>query len=230
MLYYYDIYGMIFMIPFLIFAMICSFNVDRTFKKYSSIRNARGLTGAQAAQQLLQQNGVYDVTVVHVRGNLNDHYDPRTKTIRLSDNVYDSNSVAALGVACHEAGHAVQHAQGYAPLKLRNAVIPITNIGSQFGIFGVILGLALSVEPLITVGLVLFFFTVVFQLFTLPTELNASRRALRTLEESGMLYGEEVAGARKVLWAAAMTYVAALATAIAQFLRLLMYANNRRDQ
>lgn len=229
MLYYFDTYGMLFMLPCLIFALWCSFNVKSTFKKYSSVRNSRGLTGAQAAEQLLQQNGVFDVRIERISGNLNDHFDPRTKTIRLSDGVYNSNSVAALGVACHEAGHAVQHAQGYAPLKLRNAIIPVTNIGSQFGITGVLIGFLLNADWLITVSLILFFFTVLFQLLTLPTELNASRRALETLESSGMLYGEEVAGARKVLWAAAMTYVAALATAIAQFLRLLMYTN-RRDR
>lgn len=229
MLYYFDLYGMLLMLPFLIFALWCSANVKTTFRKYSQVRNGRGLTGAQAAQQLLQQNGVYDVTIEHISGSLNDHFDPRTKVIRLSDDVYNSASIAAVGVACHEAGHAVQHATGYAPLKLRNAIIPITNIGSQFGIFGVLLGFMLSADWLVTVSLVLFFFTVLFQLFTLPTELNASRRALETLESTGMLYGDEVAGARKVLQAAALTYVAALATALAQFLRVLMYANRRNN-
>lgn len=228
MLYYFDWYGMIFMLPFLLFALWCSYNVKSTFQKYSQTRSSRGLTGAKAAQELLQQNGVYDVRIEHISGKLNDHFDPRTKVIRLSDDVYDSTSIAAIGVACHEAGHAVQHATGYTPLKLRNAVIPITNIGSQFGIFGVLIGFLLSADWLVTISLVLFFFTVLFQLLTLPTELNASKRAIQTLESTGMLYGDEVTGARKVLNAAALTYVAALATAIAQFVRVLLYANNRR--
>ncbi len=228
LLYYFDVYGMIFMLPFLVFAIWCSYNVKNTFQKYSQTKSSRKMTGAQAAQELLQQNGVYDVRIEHISGKLNDHYDPRTKVIRLSDDVYNSTSIAAIGVACHEAGHAVQHATGYTPLKIRNAIIPVTNIGSQFGIFGVVLGFLLSADWLVTVSLILFFFTVLFQLLTLPTELNASRRALETLESTHMLHGKEVDGARKVLNAAALTYVAALATAIAQFFRVLIYANRRR--
>lgn len=227
--YYFDTYGMLFMLPFLIFAMFCSFNVNSTFKKYSSVTSSRRITGAQAAEQLLQQNGVYDVCIKQIGGKLTDHYDPRTKVISLSAEVYNSTSVAAIGVACHEAGHAVQHATDYAPLKLRNAIIPITNIGSRFGIYGVFLGFVLNFDWMVTLSLFLFFFTVLFQLFTLPTELNASQRALQTLESAGMLYGDELTGAKKVLRAAAMTYVAALATAIAQFLRIFLMAS-RRDR
>lgn len=229
-MFYYDWYGMMLMLPFLLFALWCSYNVKSTFQKYSQTRNSACMTGAQAAQELLQQNGVYDVRIEHISGKLNDHYDPRSKVIRLSDDVYGSTSVAAVGVACHEAGHAVQHATGYAPLKLRNAIIPVTNIGSQFGVFGVVLGFLLSADWLVNVSLILFFFTVVFQLLTLPTELNASNRALETLQTTHMLRDNEIPGARKVLRAAALTYVAALATAVAQFLRVFLYANNRRNR
>lgn len=226
MLYY--ITGII-MVPVLIFAVVCQINVKNTFNKYSRVRSMRGMTGAQAAESLLRANGITDVKIQRVAGNLTDNYNPTTKTINLSEGVYSSNSIAAIGVACHEAGHACQHAQGYAPLRLRNFAIPATRIGSTLGIPLAVIGMFISSEPLILIGLVLYSLVALFQLITLPVEFNASARALKTIDQYGYLSGEEYKGAKKVLTAAALTYVAALVSALATLLRLILVLNNRRD-
>ena len=226
----YDLTYFIFMIPCLILSLYCSAKVNSTFNKYSKVANRRGLTGAQAAYQVLTANGVTGVTIEHVSGNLTDHCDPRTNTIRLSDSVYNSTSVAAVGVAAHEAGHAVQHAQDYFPNKLRSAIVPVANIGSKLSWILILIGFLLPVQYnfVITLGIVFFSLSVLFTLVTLPVEFDASKRALATIQSNNMLYDEEYTGAKKTLSAAAMTYVAAAATAIAQLLRLILLANRRR--
>jgi len=204
--------------------MWAQFNVSSTFSKYSEMRNTSGMTGAHAARIVLENAGVYNVAIERVSGNLTDHYDPRTNTIRLSDAVYDAATPAAVGVAAHEAGHALQYAKGYSPMKLRAAVIPMTNIGSNLAIPLVLLGLVLSFPVLAYAGVVLFSFAVVFQLITLPVEYNASNRAVKALEACGRLSDGDISGARKTLNAAALTYVAALASALVNLLRLLSIA------
>lgn len=228
--YYYDFSYFIFMLPCLILSLYCSFKVNSTFKKYSKVRNTRGITGAQAAHQVLMANGVTGVTIEHVSGNLTDHFDPRTNIIRLSDSVYNSNSVAAVGVAAHEAGHAVQHAQNYLPNKIRSAVVPVANIGSRLSWIFIFIGLLLPVQFnfVVTLGIVFFSFSVIFTLITLPVEFDASKRALATIEQANLLGVEEYKGAKKTLSAASMTYVAAAATAVAQLLRLILVLNRRR--
>lgn len=216
------------MIPVIIFSFICQIKVNSNFKKYSKIRNSRGLTGAEAAYRLLQLNGVTDVRIKKIAGSLTDHYNPKTKEICLSESVFDSSSIAAVGVACHEAGHACQHAVGYFPLKIRNAVIPVTKFGSALGIPLALLGLFFSFEPLIIAGIVLYSAVALFQLITLPVEFNASRRALAVIDANGFLIGEEYSGAKKVLTAAALTYVAALASSLATLLRLILLSGRRR--
>ena len=181
------------------------------------------------ARRVLKENGIYEVNVVPIEGELSDHYDPRSRVIRLSRNVYDGNSVAALGVACHEAGHAVQHAKGYLPIKIRNAILPVCNLGSKLGIPLAVAGLIFGADLLVNVGLLLYSLVVIFQLATLPVEFNASRRAIRVIDDTGMLSGEELPGARSVLRAAAMTYVAALVVSLANLLRLLAIFAGRRD-
>lgn len=213
------------MIPVFIFALFCQAKVKRAFNKYSRIANRRGMTGADAAYQLLRLNGITDVRIKKISGTLTDYYDPRAKEICLSQDVFDSRSVAAIGVACHEAGHACQHAFGYAPLKLRNAVIPVTRIGSFIGVPLALIGMFIYSNPLIYAGLILYGAVAFFQLITLPVEFNASKRALQTIETNGFLEGEEYAGAKKVLTAAALTYVAALASALATLLRLFIILN-----
>lgn len=216
------------MIPVLIFSVICQIMVNNRFKKYSRIANSRGLSGAEAAYKLLQLNGVTDVRIKKISGNLTDHYNPSTKEICLSDAVYESRSIAAVGIACHEAGHACQHAESYFPLKIRNAVIPITRFGSMLGIPLVLLGVFFTFEPLVYAGIILYSAVALFQLITLPVEFNASSRALRTINENGFLVGEENSGARKVLAAAALTYVAALASSLATLFRLILISGRRR--
>lgn len=216
------------MIPVLIFSVICQIMVNNRFKKYSRIPNSRGLSGAEAAYRLLQLNGVTDVRIKKISGNLTDHYNPSTKEICLSDAVYESRSIAAVGIACHEAGHACQHAQSYFPLKIRNAVIPITKFGSTLGIPLVLLGVFFTFEPLVYAGIILYSAVALFQLVTLPVEFNASSRALRTINENGFLVGEENNGAKKVLAAAALTYVAALASSLATLFRLILISGRRR--
>ena len=214
--------------------MIAQGNVTATFNRYSKVANSRGYTGADVAKMLLQQNGIYDVTVEHVRGNLTDHYDPVKKVLRLSDTVYNSRSVAALGVAAHETGHAVQHAKGYAPLKLRSAIFPVVNFSSRIAmplfIIGLLIGAMINSYSLALAGAILFAVVVAFQIITLPVEFNASSRALRMLEDYNYLDTGEVAGARKVLSAAAMTYVAAAAASLVQLLRLLAIIGVGRDR
>lgn len=213
------------MIPVFLFALFCQIKVKGAFRKYSGIINRRGMTGADAAYQLLHLNGVTDVQIKKVPGSLTDYYDPKNKEICLSQDVFDSRSVAAIGVACHEAGHACQHAQGYAPLKIRNAIIPVTRIGSFLGVPLALIGMFIYSNPLIYAGIILYAAVAFFQLATLPVEFNASRRALQTIDANGFLDGEEYKGAKKVLTAAALTYVAALASALATLLRLFLILN-----
>lgn len=227
MLYYAT--GVI-MIPVLLFSFYCQIKVKRAFRRYSSVHAMCGMTGAQAAARLLQLNGITDVQIRQIGGSLTDYYDPKNKEICLSGDVYNATSVAAIGVACHEAGHACQHAQGYAPLKIRNAAIPATRIGSSLGIPLVLLGVVFTWRPLIMVGIVLYALVALFQLLTLPVEFNASRRALQTIESNQFLTEQEYRGAKKVLTAAALTYVAALASALATLLRLLLLAGRSNDR
>lgn len=227
-IYLYYITGFI-MIPVIIFAFICQLKVQSNYKKYGRIRNARNMTGAQAAYELLQMNGITDVRIKRISGNLTDHYNPKTKEICLSEGVFNSNSIAAVGIACHEAGHACQHAQGYFPLKIRNFIIPITRFGSNLGIPLALIGIIFSWQPLIYIGIILYAAVAVFQLITLPVEFNASKRALQTIRTNSFLVGAEYNGARKVLTAAALTYVAALASSLATLLRLLLVAGRRSD-
>ena len=230
MYFYTDPLYLILLIPILILTFYAQAKVSSSFNRYSSVRNRRGLTGAQAAQAVLQSHGVYDVRVERIAGRLTDHYDPRSNVIRLSADVYDSPSIAAVGVAAHEAGHAVQYAVGYSPVRIRMAILPVTQFGSQFGIIALILGIVLYWEPLFLLGIILFSFTTLFQLVTLPVEFNASRRAIETIEGQHLLEGEEVSGARRVLSAAALTYVAALLMSVLQLLRYVMlFAGRRRN-
>lgn len=208
---------------------VASLGVNSTFRKYSRYTNARGITAQQCAQEILRRSGINDVRIERTRGNLTDHYSPGDKVLRLSESVYGSTSVAALGVAAHECGHAIQHQVGYAPLKLRSLSVPMANIGSYLSWPIVIIGLIIGSLGLARIGVVLFTLVVLFQLITLPVEFNASRRAIAILSDSGMLGAEETAGAKKVLFAAAMTYVAALFTAILQLLRLVLLTRNKRD-
>lgn len=227
--FYYDVYYLVLVIPAMLLAVWAQMKVSTTFGKYSKVGTRSGLTGAQAARQILDRNGLQQVKIEQVRGKLTDHYDPRTNVVRLSDSVYASTSVAAIGVAAHEVGHAVQHATGYGPIKLRAAIIPVTNIGSKLAIPLVLLGFLMQFDTLVTLGILLFATVAVFQLVTLPVEFNASSRALATLEGSNMLAPEELGGAKRVLSAAALTYVAALIVAVANLLRLVLLANRRRD-
>ena len=222
-------------LPAVIFAMICSARVQSTFKKYSSVPTASGMTGAQAAQAVLDANGVTGVRIEHVPGNLTDHYDPRTNVIRLSYNVINGTSAAAVGVAAHEAGHAVQHAVGYFPIKIRNAIIPITNIGSKLAIPLFLIGLVLTYYGqqyvwIAYAGLICYAACLLFQLVTLPTEFNASSRALAAIRSSGRFDAQEVSASKKVLSAAAMTYVASLAVTLMTFLRLLVLLSGARGR
>ena len=216
------------LIPGVVFAIWAQIKVQSTYKKYSSYPTRRGMTGAQAARRILDQNGLSHVRIEHIRGHLNDHFDPRANVIRLSDAVHDSASPAAIGVAAHEAGHAVQYAKGYAPMKFRALIIPATRFGSVMAIPLFFIGLIFAYEPLMLAGILLYAAIALFQLATLPVEFNASRRAMVTLRGSGMLAEEELDAAREVLTAAALTYVAALVSSLLTLLRLLILANGRR--
>jgi Zn-dependent membrane protease YugP len=228
--YGFDIYYIILILPAFILSLIAQIKVKSTFSKYSTTYNSARLTGADAARRVLSAHGVYDVRIERVGGQLTDHFDPRTKVIRLSDSVYDSTSVAAVGVAAHEAGHAVQHAQSYAPIKIRNSLIPLVNFGSSISWLAILAGILLSNDLFIFAGIILFSFSTLFQLVTLPVELDASNRAMTTLRGEFLLRDErELNGARKVLTAAAMTYVAAVIMSLAQLLRLLLIFGKRRD-
>ena len=228
--FYYDPTYVMVLIGVVI-CMLASANVNRTFQKYSRIRSHSGMTGREAAERLLHANGIYDVTVQRVAGNLTDHYDPRNKTLNLSDSTYASTSVAAIGVAAHECGHAVQHANGYAPLKIRGSLVPVANFGSTLAWPLILIGFLIQGNAsvlLINLGILLFSAAVLFQIVTLPVEFIASSRALKALETNGILYTEEVADTRKVLRAAALTYVASAASAILQLLRLILISGGRR--
>ena len=226
-LFYFD-WTLLIVLPALIFSIWAQMNVNSTFDKYSKIQNKRGITGADAARRVLDANGLREVRIERVRGHLTDHYDPRDNVIRLSDSVYDSSSAAAVGVACHEAGHAVQYAKHYFPIKIRSAIIPITKFGSMLSMPIFLFGLILAFEPLLLAGIILYSAVTFFQLVTLPVEFNASSRAMESIEHSGMLDPNEASASAQVLRAAALTYVAALATSLLTLLRLLTLANGRR--
>lgn len=228
-LYGIDATYIMIVLPAILFSLLMQFLVNSTYKKYATKLNSRNLTGAQVAQKVLSAFGLTDVRIEHVSGDLTDHFDPRTNVIRLSDSVYNSTSVAAAGVAAHECGHAMQYASAYAPIKIRNTILPVCNIGSTLSMPLILIGFLVTNQVLVNIGIILFALVAVFQLITLPVEFNASRRALAVLESAGILGGEEKAGAKKVLGAAAMTYVAALAVSIAQLLRLLILFGGRRD-
>lgn len=237
--YYYDWSYLLLVLPALIFSIWASSRVNSTFRTYSQMRTYRGMTGADAARAVLAANGVSGVRIEHVAGNLTDHYDPKSNVIRLSDSVYAASTPAAIGVAAHEAGHAVQYAQDYGPIKFRAAIVKATNIGSKLSMPLILIGILCMALPMFAAlsdffyyvavfGVLCFGMCVVFQLVTLPTEYNASRRALKAIESSNLLTAEEQKGAKKVLSAAALTYVAALAVSLTQFLRLLMIVGRRR--
>ena len=236
---------LLWMLPALIISLIAQAKVKSTYSKYSKVINRMGITGAEAARRVLSAGGVTNVQITSVGGNLTDHFDPRTNTIRLSDGVYGRNTVASVGIAAHEAGHALQHAEGYVPNKIRSALVPVTNIGSRIGWILIIIGFAMSGvsyyyystpttynspvgDALVTVGIILYSTSLLFTLITLPVEFNASKRALRIIESTGMLQGEEYEGAKKTLTAAAMTYVAAALTALLQLLRIILIAKRRK--
>ena len=229
--YYFDPTYILIIIAAII-SLIAQWRVNSAFSKYSRVASMSGMTGAQAARMILQSNGINDVSVQRISGKLTDHYNPSTKVLNLSESVYGSTSVAAIGVAAHECGHAIQHARGYFPLSLRTALVPVANIGSQLSWVFIIVGAILSFnQTLITIGIIMFSAAVLFQLVTLPVEFNASARALEQLESNGILYRDEVSQTRKLLSAAALTYVAAAATAILQLLRLIILfgGRGRRD-
>lgn len=229
-LYYYYDFGtyLIFVVPAIILSVIAQVMVTNAFNTYSRKLSRRAVTGREAAQLILSEAGIYDVSLRPISGDLTDHYDPRSCVIALSQNVYNSTSIAAIGVAAHEAGHAVQHHTGYAPLKLRNAVIPVTKWASTLALPLIIIGFILALTPLIWVGIIFFAGAVVFQIITLPVEFNASRRAIKCLEREGILQDDELLGAKKVLRAAALTYVAAMLVSLMQMLRFIVLANGRR--
>ncbi len=225
---WYDYYYIVLVLPAIILSFIAQAKVKSTYSKYARISNSKHITGAQAAQNVLNHYGIRDVRIECGHGKLSDHYDPRVNVIRLSPEVYSGASVASIGIACHEAGHAAQHAQNYVPIKIRNLILPVANFGSSAGVLIAIMGYFLGFGVLIDIGIILFAAVVVFQLVTLPIEFNASSRALRVIDETGMLYDEERNGAKKVLSAAAMTYVASLLVSLMSLIRLILRTNRRR--
>lgn len=227
---FWDRYYFLLVVPAMLIAFFAQIRVNGTFEQYSKVFSRRGVTAAQVARNILDENGLYNVQVERISGKLTDHFDPRTNVVRLSDAVYASTSIASIGVAAHEVGHAVQHSVDYAPLVVRNAIIPITNIGSRLSIPLILMGVLFSVQPLVEIGIIAFSLMVLFQLITLPVEFNASSRAIHTLAEDGYLYEDELSGAKKVLGAAALTYVAALITAVAQLLRLILLFGRRNNR
>lgn len=226
-LFYFD-WTILIVLPAFLFSLWAQSKVNSTYEKYSKFPTRYGLTGAAAARRILDENGLRHVKIEHIRGNLNDHFDPKANVIRLSDAVHDSTSAAAIGVAAHEAGHAVQYAQHYAPIKFRALIIPTTKVGSMLAIPMFFVGLLFASDALMLLGIVLYATIALFQLATLPVEFNASKRAIRTLDASGMLMKDELSAAKEVLSAAAMTYVAALATSLMTLLRLVILAGGRR--
>ena len=231
MFYWYGIDWtyLVLVLPAMIFALIAQGMVTSTFNKYAKKATRCGMTGYQAANMILEENGIHDVRIERISGNLNDHFDPKAGVIRLSDATYASTSAAAVGVAAHEAGHAVQHAKQYTPIQIRSAIIPITNIGSKLTFPLILIGALLSFQPLVTIGIAFFALSTVFQLVTLPVEFNASKRAMQALRASGRMDSDELTASRKVLTAAAMTYVAALAVSLMQLIRLMIIFGRRRD-
>ena len=230
--YYWFDYTYLLLIPALLFGLYAQFKVNSTYSKYQKVNNSRGWTAAEVARKILDDNGLYDVNIAHIAGNLTDNYNPKTNTVSLSDSVYSSTSVAAIGVAAHECGHAVQHAEQYTPIKIRSALVPVTNFGSSFGVIILAIGLILSSYNIAMIGVLLYSLMAVFQAVTLPVEFNASSRALTTLREQNMLEDDELKMSKKVLSAAAMTYVAALVSSISTIFRLLLIVNRgtrRRD-
>ncbi len=234
MLYGIDIYYILLVIPAVVIALIAQVKVKSTYKKYSKVLNSRGVTGAMAAKAILDYYGITDVSIQGIAGNLTDNFNPTSKVISLSEGVFNNSTVAAVGIACHEAGHAAQHADNYKPIIIRNSIIPVCNIGSTLGLPLAIIGFFLCqysqiFEFLIYVGLALYAFVFLFHLVTLPTEIDASRRAIRVIEETGLLQQDEIGGAKKVLFAAAMTYVASMLVALANLLRFVIrFTGNRR--
>ena len=226
--YGYDPTYILVIIAFLL-SMFASFGVKATFSKYNKVSNSRGLTGADAARRILDANGLQHVRLERVAGDLTDHFDPKSNVVRLSDSTYSSTSVGAIGVAAHECGHAIQYATNYVPIKLRNSIVPVVNIGNSLSMPLFFIGLFMGMYNLALIGALLFGLVLVFQLITLPVEFNASRRAIKILDEKDLLSGQELKGSKKVLKAAAMTYVAAVAATALQLLRLLMIVNRRRD-
>lgn len=227
MFYGFDSYYFILVVPAMLVALWAQMKVKTSFSTYSHV--PASMTGAQTARFILDQNGLTGVNIERISGELTDHFDPSSGTIRLSGAVYDRATVAAMGVAAHECGHAVQHAVGYAPIRLRSAIIPVTQLGSKLSVPLILLGFVLTSEPLINIGLILFSLVTVFQLVTLPVEFNASRRAVATLAGNGMVSGDEERGVKNVLSAAALTYVAALLVSAMQLFRLVLISRNRRD-
>ena len=226
---YFDPYYLLFVVPALILSVIAQIGVKSAYKSMSKRGTLNGLTGAGAAQAVLRYYGINNVRIERVSGELTDHFDPKSNVIRLSDGVFDSSSIAAVGIAAHEAGHAAQYAESYMPIKVRNSILPVTKIGSYAGIPLALVGFWLGFEPLVTIGLLLYSFILIFQLVTLPVEFNASRRAIQVIDETGLLRSEEeIKGAKKVLRAAAMTYVASLAVTFANLLRLMLLFSRRR--
>ena len=233
---YYPMFGIdrtyLLVVIGVVICLAASAKMKSTFNKYSKVRSRSGLTGREAAERVLRGAEIYDVRVEHVAGNLTDHYDPRDKVLRLSDATYNSASVAAVGVAAHECGHAIQHAKGYAPLKIRGSLVPVANLGSTLAWPLILLGLVFNGQSsvmFLNLGILLFSLAVLFQLVTLPVEFNASARAVRILGDTGMLYPDELQDTKKVLTAAALTYVAGAAASVLQLLRIVLIAGNRRD-
>lgn len=226
-MFYWD-YTYVILLPAILFSMYAQGKIKSTFNRYLKKRTITGITGADAARTILNRNGI-NIPIEIISGNLTDHYDPSKKVLRLSNDVYNGNSVASIGVAAHECGHAIQHEMGYAPLQIRNFLVPVVNIGSNLSWLFIILGFVLGLSGLINLGILLFSAAVIFQLITLPVEYDASSRALKQIESNGILYGEEINGAKKVLNAAALTYVAATLAAVSQLIRLLVLTRNRRD-
>ena len=230
-MFWIDYWYVVLVLPAIILALVVQIKMSSTYSKYSRVYNRSGVTAEEAARRILNANGLYDVAIERVSGNLTDHYDPRTNTVRLSDSVYGSNSIAAVGVAAHEVGHAIQHARDYFPMKVRSAIIPATNLGARLSPFLIIIGFIFMSDPLIIAGIVLYSLTAVFQLVTLPVEFNASRRALSTLDNYGILERDELPQVRKVLGSAAMTYVASLLVSLMYVLRLVMiFGGGRRNR
>lgn len=221
------IFGYSLVLISLVISLIVQINIKSTYSRYRDVRSDRNISGADAARRILDANGLYNVQIQQIGGELTDHFDPRTNVVSLSGDVYHGTSLASVGVAAHEVGHAIQHAQGYAPIRIRSAIVPVTNIGSRLFYPVILLGMILGMPQLLDIGIILFSLVVVFQFVTLPVEFNASSRALASLEQLGILGSDELRGSRKVLSAAALTYVAALVTSLLQLIRLLALRNRR---